>query len=232
MNEHSLTDFLLRLLERYGIAGGITALAILALLFPDRVRVIFDELKKFRRPVKGVDMTIHCINRCINAVLQSLLMRFDADRIYVFEFEDKDDRIKPLPWMYCSCTYEVCQSGRGVRCEAGSLQRIPLEAIPYWKRELGTVGEICLHSVDDIKEEDVESWKILARQSISSVYCFCLHDFLGQPIGFMGMDYCDGRESKLIEQIELKSFAMDTVKIAGLLAMKKNGTLQQLAGTL
>jgi hypothetical protein len=48
----------------------------------------------------------------------------------------------------------------------------------------------------------------------------------------MGMDYCDGRESKLIEQIELKSFAMDTVKIAGLLAMKKNGTLQQLAGTL
>ena len=232
MDEKTLIDVIAGLLERYGLAGAATVLAILALLFPDRVRAIATEFKSFRRPVKDVDLTVRRINQCITTVLQSLLQKYDADRCYVFEFEDYDERVKPLPWLYCSCTYEVCHKSRGVNCEAATLQKLPLAAIPYWQRELGTVGEICLHSVDDLKSEDLESWKILARQQISSVYCFSLFDFRGVPIGFLGLDYCDGHESMLTAPCELKSFTMEVAKIAGLLAMKKNGSLQHLAGTL
>jgi hypothetical protein len=232
MDEATLIDRVFRFIESHGITGGLLVFAILMLLFPDRARVIMSEIKTLRRPVKDVDLTIRRINQCINIVLAELLKKYDADRAYVFEFETYDERVKPLPWLYCSCTYEACQEGRGVNCEAGTLQRVPMDAIPYWKVQLGTFRKICLHSVDEIKATDVESWKILVRQQISSVYCVSLLDFRGLPIGFLGLDYCNGHKSMLTNDCDFSDFAMDVAMVGGLLAMKRNGSLKKLAGTL
>jgi hypothetical protein len=188
--------------------------------------------KDDERPCKDIDITVRRINALIIQGLQALLVRYNACRCYVFEFEDYDHRIKPLPWLYATCTYEVCNHSRRVTCEQDNLQRIPLAAIKYWNLMLGTTGAICLHHIDEIKESDLESWKILAAQQIQSVYCVLLLDFRGTPLGFAGLDYNCDAESCISKIEEMEDLKYESIKIAGLLALKRNGTLEQLAGKL
>lgn len=185
-----------------------------------------------KQPCPDVDLTVRKINILVTQALHCLLNRYNACRAYVFEFEGMDDRIRPLPWLYCSCTYEVCNQTRMINCEQPNLQRIPLAAIRYWATMLGTTGAVCLHDIDEIKEKDPQSFEILADQKIQSVYCVMLADFRGLAIGFAGLDFCDGQESCLKRTEDMLDLQFEAVKIAGLLTLKRNGTLEQLAGKL
>jgi hypothetical protein len=232
----NLDTLLWKTLEQFGVFGALVFALLYVLKNPDSIKSVVENLKEakdlFRKPVQGVDMTIRQISNCVHASMEALLYKYDADRCYVFEYARYHANIKPLPWQECSCTYEICNKTRNVPCEKDTLQELPLDAIPYWRDRLGKDGQISLHDVDTLKEEDLESWKILTRQQISSVYCVSISNFRGLPLGFVGLDYCNGRKSVLKSQKDMHIFLIEAVKIGGLLTMKRNGTLEQLAGTL
>ena len=242
------SDLAQLLLVRYGLPGLVLVLLCFSLLL-GRMEKPLDALREWMlhrksdaaqqkrrkeddQPCPEIDLTVRKINALVTQGLQSILFRYNACRAFVFEFEEYDSRIKPLPWLYASCIYEVCNHSRKVDCEQSNLQRIPLAAIKYWNIMLGSTGAICLHDIDEIKDQDLESWKILSAQQIRSVYCVVLLDFRGTPLGFAGLDYNCGSPSNISKIEEMETLKYESIKIAGLLALKRNGTLEQLAGKI
>jgi hypothetical protein len=233
------SNFFKDVLHLYGIAGVIVIMVLLLALFGklDNITAQLREAwlhwkERCRKPSPDVNITVARIDAIITQALRSVLSRYHADRAYVFEYSGYDERIRPLPWLYSSCTYEVCNPSRYVTCEKERLQQIPLAAVKYWTMLLGTAGSIYIHDIAEIKEQDVVAYKILTDQQIQSVYCVSLLDFRGLPIGYAGLDYCHGSESCMKCTQDMLDFQYEAVKIAGLLALKRNGTLEQLAGTL
>lgn len=178
------------------------------------------------------EITGERIDDAINLILAGLMHRFNACRAYVFQYHEYDIRLTPVPYIYLSNTHELTNSTRAVTSEKDKLQNIPISAIPVWVRRLAEDGSICLDDINQIKEEDLEAFKTLENQQISSVYCVSLLDFRGQPIGFAGLDYCKNLKSWIVSDKDKERLMMECIKIAGLLTLQRNGTLEQLAGTL
>ncbi len=185
-----------------------------------------------RRPVKESTHTYSSIDVVIIQTLDALLARTGACRAWVFEFDGYDDRLKPLPFVTQSCTYERLAPGRSVKSEKDGLQNMPLAAYPGWCRRLAEDMEIALEKIDHIKDEDVETWKALAGQKISSLYAVFLTDYRGVPLGVVGVDFTDGVMSTLKRKEDKNKFFMMAVAIAGLLTHRRNGSLQKMAGEL
>lgn len=222
------------ILERWGLGGLVFVVAALAIYHRKR---FFPVLRsRFRNWLfhedEYIDLTTQRIDCTIDLILSNLVIKWSACRAYVFEYFDYDERIQPIPYIVASNTYEVVNKIRGVKSEKEKLQRIPLSAIPWWSKQLAQNRQIILHDIDEIKKEDIQSYEILKAQQIQSVYCFSLLDFFGKPIGFAGIDYCVGVKTEIQDVAAYNALKMEIVKIAGLIAIKKNGTLTQLAGTL
>ena len=185
-----------------------------------------------RRPVKESSHTYDSIDVVIIQTLDALLARTGACRAWVFEFDGYDDRLKPLPFVTQSCTYERLAPGRRVKSEKANLQNMPLSVYPEWCRRLAEDMEISLEKIDHIKDADMELWKALAGQKIQSLYGVLLVDFRNNPVGVVGVDFSDGVMSTLKRKEDKNKFFMMAVAIAGLLTHRRNGSLQKMAGEL
>jgi hypothetical protein len=233
-------DFILETAREHGAPGLVAVAMYLAFRYGDRAKPLLNLISRLLRKLRGPDDAMavamqhmeHKIDDLVYSILQTMVQKHDACRAYVFEYQGFDPRIQPMPWLYCSNTYERCSTTRPVTPQQCNLQRIPMAAIRFWTRELGTRRQICVHDVDTIKDQDLESWKILASQQISSVYCASIDDINGNPVGFVGLDYTCGTPSQIRDEHDMQSLAMEGVRIAGLLVMRSNGTKQQLAGLL
>lgn len=184
------------------------------------------------KPVKEIDISYKSIDVVVNSTLDTLLARSGACRAWVFEFDGFDERIRPLPFVTQSCTYERIAPGRSINREKDNLQNMPLSIYPEWSRRLAQDLEISLDSIDKIKDADLELWKALAAQKIQGLYGILLIDYRGVPVGIVGVDYSDGVIQTLKRKEDRNKFFLEAVKIAGLLAYKRNGSLVKLAGYL
>ena len=230
---------LLQIFKDYGGHYGLLALAVLLIwkYRPAICRLFRRFVRKWlgidnRRPVKDVDINYTTIDVVIIQSLDALLARSGACRAWVFEFSGFDDRIRPLPFVTQSCTYERIAPGRDIRHERDNLQNMPLFIYPEWTRRLAQDLEISLDSIDKIKDADLELWKSLAAQKIQGLYGILLLDYRGVPVGVVGVDYSNGVTQTLKRKEDRNKFFLEAVKIAGLLAYKRNGSLVKLAGYL
>lgn len=220
----------LYVLERWGLEG--LALVLIALFVFHSKRIWPVIKRKIRERTDTTELTKRKIDQTINSILYNLILKWGACRAYVFEYQEHDSRLHPIPFLYTSNTYEQVNYARNVTAEKENLQRIPLAAVSWWTKQLAQNKQIVLHNISEIKEKDAQSYEILENQQIQSVYCFSLLDLRGQPLGFAGIDYCTNVESRIKSEAELRCLQMECVKIAGLIAMRNNGTLEQLAGTI
>ncbi|MFP4448493.1 MAG: hypothetical protein ACLFPH_07135 [Bacteroidales bacterium] len=227
------------ILETYGLSGA--AIILLSILIYKKFNK--KKVSKFLRKVfiewlsydgsrlVSKDLTERKIDCVINMALGNLLQKYDACRAYVFEYHNYDRRLKPIPFLYASNTYEVVTTRRNVTSEKDNLQNIPINCVDWWIKRLAEDRKVFFDDIDKIKEKDMEAYKILKDQQISSIICVSLLDFRSIPIGFVGLDYCSESDCRIAQE-DTKVIELEAVKIAGLLAMKRNGTLEQLAGTL
>lgn len=223
-------------LKDHGALGLAVLLAAVASASPWTRRLLGAAAQYMRhrieRPVPEIPLTLRRIDEKIEEALRVLLLRHDADRAYVCEYDEYDPRIKPLPWVYHTCTFEVVCDGRRVNAVKHECVRQPLSISRRWLEVMATAGEMALDDIAALQAEDPELFRILQGQNISGIVHFGLHDFHGLPIGFLGLDYCNGRPVKIRRVEDKRSFQFEALKIAGLLTFKKNGSLEKLAGKL
>lgn len=240
--ESYIFDFLV---ESYGDVGLFVVFIIIIIAYSGKLRTTNEWFKRLIKKWLGIghvpddmiskskrDEVEQKIDLSINMALYCLLHEYNADRAFIFEFHEYDNRISPIPYVYASNTYEAVDKTRKITNEKENLQNIPTSAIRWWVSELAEKGEIFLNSIDEIRETELETWKILESQQISSVYCTGLLDFYGNPIGFIGIDYCSGKASLIKREDDKRKFKLECIKVAGLLVVRRNGTLEQLTGFL
>lgn len=241
----TIFSFIVSFFNHLGWTSGVKGIAVLILIaiflwlrFSGFRRIAKSARRRLREwllgdtyPSPDISITLREIDKRVNLALNTILYRFDACRAWIFEFTTPDERMGPFPFREQDCTYERVNIYRNVKSQKDSLQRMSLAAYPEWTRRLATDMEISLADIAEIKETDVELFKSLESQQIRSMFGILLLDFRGVPFGVLGMDFCGpGIVPRMKRVSDQQAFMLLAIKTAGLLTIKHNGTLAQLAG--
>lgn len=114
----------------------------------------------------------------IPEILKSIGIFAKADRVYIFEF---DAKIKCT-----SNTYEWCQNK--ISSQKNKLQKIPVEAIPWWMDKIKSHKHIYIKDVHKMPQKAEKEQKILKEQDIKSLIVFPIF-YQELTLGFLGIDF-------------------------------------------
>lgn len=129
------------------------------------------------------------VSKSIQNILKLLGERYNMDRVYIFEIDEKKQQI--------SNTYEWCAPG--ISSEIDSLQNINLGEITSYISQYSNEGIFCCK---DIENTTPEICNICAPQGIKSLlHCAIYNE--GVMIGFIGFDVCRDNYSWTGEEIAI-----------------------------
>ncbi|MDE6024758.1 MAG: sensor domain-containing diguanylate cyclase [Lachnospiraceae bacterium] len=117
------------------------------------------------------------VNTAINELLKIIADFHDADRAYIFEFDDD--------MILMDNTYEWCK--QDVEPQIDVLQNLDIHIIDRWFAHFEEKGDFFISSLSGEIKEDSEEYKILAMQGISSLMAAPLY-LKGKMLGFLGVD--------------------------------------------
>ena len=143
----------------------------------------------------------------IMSLLRAILTDMRCSRAYVFCYHNGGENILGHSFSKISCTHEVV--ALGVKPQQGWLQQMPKTLVHAFTRLIDSgLGVFCPCIEECFMETDSSTYETLRQQGIDSVYCVGLYSDARLPIGFLGIDYCDGKTTISEDQFDrLKIFA-------------------------
>jgi signal transduction histidine kinase len=117
------------------------------------------------------------IERIINQVLKEIGEVLEADRVYVFEFNEIESVMNN--------TYEWCKEG--ISCEKDNLQGLDYNIFPWWMGEILNKQMIYIEDTHNMPEEAKNEQEILLAQNIKSLLVLPIV-VANRSIGFFGVD--------------------------------------------
>lgn len=122
-------------------------------------------------------------NVLIQQMLNDLMLKYKADRAYIFRFSNSIIYYDGRHRNHTSMAFEVC--GNGISCEAQGLQNLPVSLFPVFLQEV--MLDKCIYT--DIDELQEVSTKIsLKKQGIKSMMV-APYFKEGQFVAYIGLDY-------------------------------------------
>ena len=115
--------------------------------------------------------------KAMEDTLHKIIGYFDADRAYVFEYNERDETE--------SNTYEVCKDG--ISRQISNLQNIPMSFYKSWNDKLFANEIINIENVNGLDGSEAPLREILLKQNIHSVIVAPLWRN-GKLIGYAGVD--------------------------------------------
>jgi len=135
----------------------------------------------------------------IHQMLNDLMLRYKADRGYIFRFHNGIMYYDGTHKNHQSLAYEVCN--RGISSEAMQLQNLPTSLFPRFLQEI-MLNKMCYTDINDIKENATRI--ALHEQGIKSlVACPVFKD--GKFTAYIGLDFVKDSLSKDFNYHEFKS---------------------------
>jgi len=126
-------------------------------------------------------------NVLVQQMLNDLMLKYKADRAYVFRFHNNVFFYDGKHKNHQSLAFEVCN--RGISSEAMELQNLPTSLFPVFLQEV-MLGKMIYSDIEEIKEN---STKISFReQGIKSVMIAPVFDD-GKFVSYIGIDYVKER---------------------------------------
>jgi len=117
------------------------------------------------------------VNAAINEILKIIAGFHNADRAYIFEFDEENSVVNN--------TYEWCREN--VEPQIDVLQGVDIAVIDRWVVQFETKGEFYINSLDAEADKDSDEYEILASQGIDSLMAAPLK-IDGKIAGFIGVD--------------------------------------------
>ena len=118
------------------------------------------------------------ISKVINKILNDVLVQFNGDRAYIFEYNYENDSQ--------SCTYE--KTAEGVSSEIANLQNMPVNLhISWWSDRVLGGYPIILSNLDEIPKGMIADRQVLEAQGIKSLMVLPLQSKNG-IWGYIGID--------------------------------------------
>ena len=117
------------------------------------------------------------MNKVIYKILKDVLVQFNSERVYIFEFNLKE-RVH-------SCTYEVVSDS--CYAEQQNLQSIEMDESSWWSARLLSGNSIIFSSLDEMPPEAHSEYEVLAVQNIKSIMAVPL--IASEKVwGYIGVD--------------------------------------------
>jgi hypothetical protein len=133
-------------------------------------------------------------------MLNDLMLRYDADRSYIFRFHDSVLFYDGKHKNHQSLAFEVCN--RGISSEAVNLQNLPTSLFPIFLQEV-MLNRMVYNNVDEIKENSTRI--ALKQQGIKSLIVAPVFKN-NRFTAYIGLDFVKQYNNKDIDYIEFKSF--------------------------
>ncbi len=143
--------------------------------------------KELKEMLEEERLFINCINTLhsgeepqvsIDRLLAIIANYYQADRCYIFEFNDTG--------LYINNTYEWCAEGVTPQIEV--LQNVERDTLQTWYDKFDELGVFFINALgEDVTKDDPE-YELLAAQGITSLVTAPLRDSQGELTGFLGVD--------------------------------------------
>lgn len=122
-------------------------------------------------------------NVLIQQMLNDLMLKYKADRAYIFRFSNSIIYYDGRHRNHTSMAFEVC--GNGISCEAQGLQNLPVSLFPVFLQEV--MLDKCIYTdIDDLQE--VSTRISLKKQGIKSLMVAPYFKD-GQFVAYIGLDF-------------------------------------------
>jgi hypothetical protein len=122
-------------------------------------------------------------NVLIQQMLNDLMLKYKADRAYIFRFSNSIIYYDGRHRNHTSMAFEVC--GNGISCEAQGLQNLPVSLFPVFLQEV--MLDKCIYpDIDELQE--VSTRISLKKQGIKSLMVAPYFKD-GQFVAYIGLDF-------------------------------------------
>jgi hypothetical protein len=122
-------------------------------------------------------------NVLIQQMLNDLMLKYKADRAYIFRFSNSIVYYDGRHRNHTSMAFEVC--GNGISCEAQGLQNLPVSLFPVFLQEV--MLDKCIYpDIDELQE--VSTRISLKKQGIKSLMVAPYFKD-GQFVAYIGLDF-------------------------------------------
>lgn len=139
-------------------------------------------------------------NVMIQQMLNDLMLSYQADRAYIFQFHNTIKYYDGTHRNHQSMTFEVC--AKGISSEAYWLQNLPVSIYPMFLQEI-MLERMNYSNINDIEEHTTKLQ--LQRQGIKSVV-IAPYFKDGNFVAYIGLDFVKQQNDSLIDYNKFKSF--------------------------
>lgn len=142
------------------------------------------------------------VDSIINKKMEEIKELLNADRVQIYEFHNGVHYANGRSALKTTCTYEVCRSG--IVSYLRDLENIPLSCIPHFTEQLLNDGKMAVKDIEDIKDTMPSTYELKTRQGVKSYYDVVLRNQKFEPIGFVGIQFCENKYN--IDEEEVMRF--------------------------
>jgi hypothetical protein len=149
-------------------------------------------------------------NVLIQQMLNELMIKYNADRAYIFQFHNTIKYYDGTHRNHQSMTFEVCNNG--ISSEANDLQNIPVSLHPMF------LQEVMLERMNycDVRDIEEHSTKLaLLKQGIQTIIAAPYFKD-GNFVAYIGLDFVKSQKQ---EEIDFEKFKRFTNQIGNILML-------------
>lgn len=138
-------------------------------------------------------------NVLIQQMLNDLMLKYKADRAYIFQFHNTIKYYDGNHRNHQSMSFEVCANG--ISSEASNLQNLPVSLFPVFLQQI-LLDKMQYQCIDEIKETSTKL--ALKKQGIKSIY-IAPYFLDGNFVAYIGLDFVKQEYEKGFDYHEFKS---------------------------
>ena len=146
-------------------------------------------------------------NVLIQQMLNNLMMKYKADRSYIFQFSNSIMYYDNTHRNHTNMSFEVC--AYGISYEGPNLQNLPVSLFPNFLQEV-MLDRMIYSDIKDIKE--TSTYIALNRQGIKSVY-IAPYFKDGKFVAYIGLDFVRNNNNCNFDYKEFKSLTNEIGRI-------------------
>lgn len=146
-------------------------------------------------------------NVIINQLLNDLMLKYGADRGYIFQFSNTIRFYDGTHKNHTNMTFEVCDNG--ISYEGSNLQNLPVSLFPNFL-QLVMLDRMTYSDINEIKEEATKL--TLKKQGIKSVY-IAPYFKDGKFVAYVGLDFVKNNSNCEFDYKEFKSLTNEIGRI-------------------
>ena len=190
-----------------GLAAIIAAIGVLIKAIKSTKKEIDSLPKKIKKQVNIDDLII--------SKMEEVKEQLNADRVQIYDFHNGGHYANGRSALKTSCSYEVVRAG--IERKQGYLQAIPLSCLSKFVSKLMNEDFLEVRNIEEIKDEMPATYQLKKDMKINSFYDVILNNSIGEPVGFLAIQFVKNKFNILTEDekekvLKLKFFVEEQLE--------------------